>query len=167
MNTKIKKDFIVSLFFALLAIGYLYQAQSISVFSPFSQDGPDSKTVPNIIGGLMLLLSATLFVTTLFSWRKNKLVSTAEAPIQSTKKFPIKLVISLVLLGLYIACYQEVGFIISSISYLILQSIVLIPAEKRKKWTLFIIGLSIVFTVVIYFLFSKYLTLFLPIGLLG
>ncbi len=167
MNLKVKKDFAVSIFFAVLAIAYLYNAQSISVFSPFGQQGPDSKTIPNIIGGLMLLLSAILFITTLINWRKTKSTETEKFTKKQIKKFPIKLVISLVLLSLYIACYQDIGFIISSIVYLILQSFVLIPSEKRKKWMLFITVLSIVFTVAIYYVFSKYLTLFLPIGILG
>ena len=167
MNIKIKKDFAVSIFFALLAIGYLYSAQSISVFSPFGQQGPDSKTIPNIIGGLMLLLSISLFITTLINYRKSKV---SEQPIEKAeqkRKFPIKLITSLVLLSLYIACYQDIGFIISSIVYMILQSLVLTPTDKRKKWALFIIVLSVVFTVAIYVIFSKYLTLFLPTGIFG
>ncbi|ABR75201.1 conserved hypothetical protein [Actinobacillus succinogenes 130Z] len=167
MNPKIKKDLAVSIFFAVLAISYLYHAQSISVFSPFGQQGPDSKTIPNIIGGLMLFLSVVLFITTLSNWRKTKSLETPALTAEQTKKFPIKLVLSLALLSLYIACYQDAGFIVSSITYLILQSIVLLPAEKRKKWILFIIVLSIVFTVSIYYVFSKYLTLFLPVGILG
>lgn len=167
MNLKIKKDFVVSLFFAVLAVVYLYHAQDISVFSPFGQQGPDSKTIPNIIGGLMLFLSVILFITTLINRRKNHSAEATVITAERTKKFPIKLILSLVLLSLYIACYQDVGFIVSSIAYLILQSLVLIPTEKRQKWLLFIIVLSVVFTIVIYYVFSKYLTLFLPVGILG
>ncbi|TCP97733.1 putative tricarboxylic transport membrane protein [Cricetibacter osteomyelitidis] len=169
MNINIKKDFAVSIFFAVLSIAYLYGTQSISVFSPFGQQGLDSKSVPQIIGGLTLLLSISLFITTLIRYRKSRSETeyVQAEEIATKKKFPIKLVASIVLLSLYIGLYQSLGFIVSSIAYLILQSLLLIPTEKRKKWTLFIIVLSVVFTVTIYFVFSKYLTLFLPSGILG
>lgn len=167
MRTDIKKDFAVSLFFAVIAIAYLYGAQNISVFSPFGQQGLDSKSVPRIIGVLTLLLSGVLFVTTLLRHRRQTENPPATAEAATKKPFPVKLVTSIVLLALYIGLYQSLGFILSSIAYLISQSLLLTPAEKRKKWALFIVILSVVFTVGVYVIFSKYLTLFLPSGLLG
>lgn len=168
MNINIKKDFAVSIFFALLAIAYLYGAESISVFNPFGDAGPDSKTVPQIIGWLMLLLSIGLFISTFIKYRNTKAETSTNTQTDGTKKtVPVKLIVSLVLLSLYIALYQSLGFILSSIGYLILQSFLLTPPEKRKKLSLFIVVLSVVFTIATYFIFSKYLTMSLPIGILG
>lgn len=166
MKTDVKKDFAVSIFFALLAIAYLYASQNISVFSPFGQQGLDSKSVPRIIGGLMLFFSILLFAIT---WLRQRHVQEDPTPPSGREKrrFPKKLVLSVILLGLYIALYQSLGFILASIAYLVLQSLLLAPAEKRKTWTLFIVILSVVLSATIYLVFSRYLTLMLPPGILG
>lgn len=170
MNINIKKDFIVSVFFAFLALCYLYFAQKISVFNPFADTGPNSQTVPKIIGWLMLFLSLSLFTSTLFKCKEIKKETKEDENIEELEiknQSPIKLIISLVFLTFYVGTYQYLGFILSSIIYLILQSLLLMPSEKHKKWVVFIIGLSILFTVITYFIFSKYLTMSLPIGILG
>lgn len=166
MKTDVKKDFAVSIFFALLAIAYLYASQNISVFSPFGQQGLDSKSVPRIIGGLMLFFSILLFVIT---WLRHHRAPEGTIPLSDREKrhFPKKLVLSVILLGLYIALYQSLGFILASIAYLILQSLLLAPAEKRKTWAVFTAVLSVVLSVTIYLVFSRYLTLMLPPGILG
>lgn len=192
MKTDVKKDIAVSIFFAVLASLYLFGTRTISVFSPFGKQGLDSKSIPIMIGSLMLALSILFLITTLLRHFKNVKNSTIKseeasngsvcdpahiacvippqdgvAPSPLKKAFPVKLILSLVLLCLYIAFYQSVGFIITSAAYLILESLLLTPTDKRKKWTLFIIVSSIVFTVLIYIIFSKYLSLFLPSGILG
>lgn len=166
MKTDVKKDFAVSIFFALLALAYLYASQSISVFSPFGQQGLDSKSVPRLIGGLMLFFSVLLFVGTLLRHRHTRQDTLAATDAQP-RRFPKKLVLSVVLLSLYIALYQRLGFVLASIGYLVLQSLLLTPADRRRKWTLFIVVLSIVLTIAIYVVFSRYLTLILPAGILG
>ncbi len=170
MKTDVKKDIAVSLFFMLVAIAYLMGTRSISVFSPFGNQGLDSKSIPIMIGGLMIVFSLMFLAVTLLNYRKEKASaapSVQAQPVASGVRIPFKLLASLVLLCLYIVCYQPVGFVISSAAYLILESFLLTPADKRKKWAIFIVLFSIGFTGGIYILFSKYLSLFLPIGILG
>ena len=79
----------------------------------------------------------------------------------------IKLIISLVFLAVYIALYQPLGFILSSIFFLMAESFLLTNKGEVKKWALFIVLFSIGVSIVIYFIFTKYLTLVLPSGILG
>ncbi len=181
MKTDIKNNIYVSLFFMILSILYLIATQQISVFSPFGKQGLDSKSIPLIIGWGMLILSILLLIITFLRYQKEKdqtIQSNAPKSVNSSPKetpsakqadnhTAIRLLASLILLCLYILAYQPLGFILSSIAYLIAQSLLITPADKRKKWTLFIILFSIFFTLLVYIIFSKYLTLFLPSGLLG
>jgi predicted nucleic acid-binding Zn ribbon protein len=47
------------------------------------------------------------------------------------------------------------------------ESFLLVKNEERRKWRIFIILFSIGASIVIYFVFTKYLSLFLPRGILG
>jgi energy-coupling factor transporter transmembrane protein EcfT len=83
------------------------------------------------------------------------------------KVVPVKLILSFVFLVIYIAGYQTAGFILASTFFLMAESFILVEKEKRKKWRVFIIVFSIVASLFIYFVFTNYLSLFLPKGILG
>ena len=62
---------------------------------------------------------------------------------------------------------KPVGFIIMSILYVYLQVWVLTPPEKRtKKMHGIAGGLAVFFSVSLYFVFTKYLMVMLPPGIL-
>ncbi|MDT4763173.1 tripartite tricarboxylate transporter TctB family protein [Sphaerochaeta sp. PS] len=186
MNKELKKELGVGIFFAALSFAYLLGTTFVSTFSPFGNRGLDSKSVPMLIGGLALVLSASLIISTCIKYRQTKATTNLKkeqvcdsdevvciAPpdgveiTDKTKKLPVKMVLSVVFLVLYFALYQRIGFILSSIFYLIAEIFLLTEKQKRKKWALFIILFSIGVTVLIYVVFTRYLTLFLPRGILG
>lgn len=186
MNKELKKELGVGIFFAALSLAYLLGTTFVSTFTPFGNRGLDSKSVPVLIGGLALVLSASLIISTVSKLKKNHTPAlkkedqvcdsdkvaciTPPKGVEKTKaarSLPIKLVLSVVYLVVYFALYQKVGFILSSIFYLLAETFLLTEKTKRKKWALFIILFSIGVTVLIYVVFTRYLTLFLPRGILG
>jgi len=72
---------------------------------------------------------------------------------------------TLVLLTLYSLVIGWLGFLISTSVYIFLQ-IMLMSINKKKKYIVFI-AISVIFTCVIYFLFTKVLYVMLPVGILG
>jgi hypothetical protein len=72
-----------------------------------------------------------------------------------------------VFICLYIFLFARLGFILSTALFLLAEISLLIPAEKRKRWAGFIICFSAGLPVLLYLLFTKALSMFLPRGLLG
>ncbi len=184
MNREIRKEIGVGVFFLILAVVYIFGASKISTFTPFGNRGLDSRSVPQLLGVLTIILSVTHIIQSYLKGRRQKKIqsenkiSTEETPSYVQERpstiinridnvISIKLIISLIYLAMFIALYQPVGFILSSSFYLIAQSFLLTNKSERKKWALFIVLFSISVSILIYFIFTKFLTLILPSGILG
>jgi hypothetical protein len=190
MNSDSKKELGVGIFFLVLSIAYMFGTRTISTFTPFGNRGLDSRSIPVLIGGLSFTL-ATLHIILLLvkehRLKKNlapqsenmseEVCDPVEVACVTPPKgtiitridniVPIKLILSMLYLVIFIAAYQDIGFLISSTFFLLAESFLLVKPEERKKWTLFIILFSIGASVLIYFVFTRYLSLFLPRGILG
>jgi hypothetical protein len=190
MNSESKKELGVGIFFLVLSVAYMIGTTTISTFTPFGNRGLDSRSVPLLIGLLAGILSSIQIITILVKEHKLKIAS-SEKTVDETEEVcdpdeiacveppkgtiiqridnvvPVKLVLSMLFLMIYVAAYQKVGFILSSIFFLMAESFLLVRDEERKKWRLFIILFSIGASVIIYFVFTRYLSLFLPRGILG
>ena len=190
MNSESKKELGIGIFFLVLSIAYMLGTATISTFTPFGNRGLDSRSVPLLIGILSLVLSIIQITTTLVKEHRKKtdvamqqaggeqevcdpdeiacVVPPKGAFIARIDNIvPIKLILSILFLVIYVAAYQKVGFMLSSMFFLMAESFLLVKDEERKKWRTFIILFSIGASVVIYFVFTKYLSLFLPKGILG
>ena len=189
MSSEIKKEIGVGIFFLVLAIAYMAGAQTISTFTPFGNRGLDSRSVPELLGTLTIILSITHIVQVFLKGQKlKKIAKDTENKNEEVCDFEddicvvppkgavlsrinsvlsLKLLTSLILLAIYTALYQPLGFILASIFFLMTESFLLANKGERKKWALFIVLFSIGVSVVIYFIFTKYLTLVLPSGILG
>lgn len=186
MDSDAKKELWIGIFFLVLSGAYMIGTTTISTFTPFGNRGLDSRSVPFLIGSLTLVLASVQIVTTLIKEKKRRNIASlrttedekvksepAEAQQESSiiervdKVIPVKLILSFVFLVIYIAAYQSVGFILASTFFLMAESFTLVEKEKRKKWRVFIIVFSIIASLSIYFVFTNYLSLFLPKGILG
>ena len=80
----------------------------------------------------------------------------------------ISMVATLALIALYIFCLEPIGFVLSTIVYLVAQMYILADAahHSKKDIVLFMV-LSVITSVGIYQLFTKVFYLMLPIGILG
>lgn len=179
MNKDIMKDTGVGLFFIMLSLLYLLGTSRITSFSPFGNRGLDSQSVPQMLGALMCVLALFQVILTV---QKNKrdISSVArknDAARENTKggvqkgkgaKKPSLVTLGSVgLLIAYVLVYQKLGFVLSTCAYLLAAITLLTPPEKRGKMIKFIIPFSIAVSFSVYFIFTKYLTLFLPRGILG
>lgn len=189
MNRDIKKEIGVGIFFLVLAVVYIFGASKISTFTPFGNRGLDSRSVPQLLGVLTIILGLTHIIQSYLKGRRLKKIQAErkisndethenktqscvqESPLTIINRIDnvisIKLIISLIYLATFIALYQPVGFILSSSFYLMAQSFLLINKGERKKWAIFIVLFSISVSILIYFIFTRYLTLILPNGILG
>lgn len=177
MNKGIMKNTGVAIFFIVFALVYMLGTSRITSFSPFGNRGLDSQSIPQMLGVLMCALAALQVIVTI---QKNKSdmrrsasckhdAKTEEAPptAKSASKINPVVVGSIALLIVYVVIYNKLGFILSTAFYLITATMLLTPGEKRGRMMIFVIPFSLVMTVAIYYAFTKYLTLFLPRGVLG
>jgi hypothetical protein len=167
-----KSELGIGIFFLSLSCLYLAGSFSISTFNPFGNRGLTSRSIPQLIGGLMLILSLIQIIGSAIKRKdqteKNPPVSgeTAKERFRFTKTTG-RLLLSLLCMCAYIFFYQRLGFILASVLFLLAETFLLTPEEKRKKWAAFIVCFSIILPVGVYLLFTKPLSLFLPRGLIG
>ena len=167
-----KREIGVGIFFLLLSIVYFLGSLSISAFDPFAKGGLDSRSIPQMLSVLVAGLSIIHILGNVLKLQKAK--QEAGGDIQAAAKTIFKfnrslrlMVITVLLICAYIFFFTRLGFILSSIFFLLAEIFLLIPAEKRKNWTVFTVCFSVGMPVLIYFLFTKLLSMFLPRGLLG
>lgn len=97
-----------------------------------------------------------------------RLVMTLREPAGERKKSDSDLKggwLTIVLIAVYVMAFQPVGFIISTMVYLFLQILVLVPKEKRS-WPLTVI-ISVAAPIAIYALFTYAISSPLPKGIWG
>lgn len=177
MNKGIMKNTGVAIFFIVFALVYMLGTSRITSFSPFGNRGLDSQSIPQMLGVLMCVLAVLQVAVTVQKNKRDMLRSaagkrgteTGEAapPVKGISKMNPIVVGSIALLLIYVAIYNKLGFMLSTAFYLITATMLLTPGEKRGRMMVFVIPFSLVMTVAIYYAFTKYLTLFLPRGILG
>lgn len=146
---------------------YLMQTSGIKVFGGATA-GVTAQTVPRLWGVAMLALSILLILRSILAMRKKSEQDEEESlGFLARLKERREVVCTFGLLILYAALMKPVGFIIMSIIYVYLQVWVLTPPEKRtKKMHTIAGGLAVFFSVSLYFVFTKYLMVMLPPGIL-
>ncbi|WP_439236052.1 tripartite tricarboxylate transporter TctB family protein [Lonepinella koalarum] len=137
--------FVVGLFYLINA--YLIETKHlVSVEADF---------MPKIYGYLLVVSSAILMLTSLKSQDNQHNLPTDWKRIIS--------VIGLVFL--YVLLMQYLGFIITSVPFLFILTLLLTPNYINKKYWIYAV-FSIVLPILAYFIFSYYLNLTMPSGIL-
>lgn len=186
-----KKELWIGLAFLVLSVAYFLGSMTISSYSGYGNQVVDSKFMPRLLGVMMAFLSVIQIITSYRKLSAEKNAPAAEEPAQpetegagamtaanpedakenfdedayvkgsSWKSFAV----IAVLLVLYVAAFKPIGFILSSIGFLLATMLFLTPKEKRS-WV-WIIGLSVVIPIAVYFLFVSGFKLKLPSGILN
>lgn len=161
------KDLLTGIVAAAFSAFYLMQTSGIKVFGGATA-GVTAQTVPRLWGVAMLALSILLILRSILAMRKKSEQDEEESlGFLARLKERREVVCTFSLLILYAALMKPVGFIIMSIIYVYLQVWVLTPPEKRtKKMHTIAGGLAVFFSVSLYFVFTKYLMVMLPPGIL-
>lgn len=159
---KIKKidDFSVSLIFLLVGIIYASQIPKIRVTNITPING---RFLPVIfVSGIILFSAINLFRNIDFKAVGN--TAQTEKTESETKKDYICVGLTLALSLCYVIFLESLGFVVSSALYIFAQGMLFAP-KTDKKITLHVV-ISILASLVIYFVFRGALNLMLPNGIL-
>jgi uncharacterized membrane protein len=153
-------DMIVGGFFMILSAGMMIMAKMLPK-STIMDIGPDF--MPMCIGIVTFILAAAMAFLNV----KNLKARTAEAEKMEKEDLDYKrMIISFMLILVYVYLLQLVGFIVTTILYLPFQMYVLAPDEKKtKKDIIQLAVITVIFTIVVFFLFRYGFKIILPAGI--
>jgi hypothetical protein len=175
---KHKQEIGTGLFFLVLSVLYIGHSFTIKSFDPFGNSYLTSQAIPQVIGGLALVASVIhIFISARKLLEEKAARATGSLPqndgaeawsISSLfdKSFWMTLA-TVLLIAAYIFCFTRLGFILSSVLFLLMQIFLLTPADKRRKFAAFIVCVSVLTPVGLYLLFTRVLSMYLPRGFLG
>ncbi|WP_029201986.1 tripartite tricarboxylate transporter TctB family protein [Oribacterium sp. NK2B42] len=156
-------DFVVGIFYAVLGIALIIGAKALPK-SKVMEIGPDF--MPTLVGAIILILAGILLVQTFAGFKANAAELEASG-FKDTSDYK-RVLGSLVSAIIYVNILKPVGFIVSTLVYLIIQIYILAPDNKRTKKDLIQYAIiDVVFTVVVYFLFRYGFKIVLPGGILA
>lgn len=156
-------DIVVGVFFMILSSALIVMAKLLPK-SKVMDIGPDF--MPLCIGSVTLVLAAVLTFLSLrdFKTRSARLdaMDAGDLPDCDYRR----VLESIMLVLIYVFILQPVGFIISTMLYLMLQMLVLSPDNERgKKDILKLAVINIIFTMIVFFLFRYGFKIVLPAGI--
>ncbi|ETP72594.1 hypothetical protein BXO88_01565 [Oribacterium sp. C9] len=154
-------DFVVGIFYAVLGVALIIGAKALPK-SKVMEIGPDF--MPTLIGVIILILAGILLVETAsrFKAQKTELETSGYKDTSDYKR----VLGSLAAATVYVNILKPVGFIISTLVYLLIQIYILAPDQSRtKKDIITYVIIDVVFTVVVYLLFRYGFKIVLPAGI--
>ena len=153
-------DIVVSVFYVILAAAIIVMAMMLPK-SAVMDIGPDF--MPLVIGSVTLILAIWLLVLSVKNFKANaKLAEMAEIEECDYKR----VISSFIVILAYVMILKPIGFIISTILYLPIQMFILSPADERDGKSIVKLTLiTVIFTMVVFFLFRYGFKIILPAGI--
>lgn len=153
-------DIVVGVFFMVLSAALIVMAKMLPK-SKVMEIGPDF--MPIVIGSVTFILAAILTFLSIKNFKMHeKELENVEIPDCDYKR----VLLSIILVLIYVFVLQPVGFILSTLVYLLLQMLVLSPDDERDpKHIVRLVIIDVVFTLVVFFLFRYGFKIVLPAGL--
>ena len=145
---------IIGLFAIAYLVGTLFirKSRAVSIGAEF---------IPRIYGVVLLLLAVCL----IYQGIKSAKSFASEQTSAEGKKDTKNVLFTFVLIIIYVALMQILGFILSSILFLILMSLVLTPANTKPNFIA--LGIySVLLSAGTYYLFHNLMFIPLPVGIL-
>lgn len=162
-------DLLTGIISAIFSVLYLLQTYNIKIFGG-TEAIVDARTVPKIWGIGLLILSILLIFRSIY-----KIFKTKKAVNNDRNRYIInkikeqrEVVYTFILLILYAAFMDFLGFILASIIYVFLQIWTLTPLDKRNAKMKITSGiLALTFSFGLYYIFTEYFMVLLPSGILS
>ena len=153
-------DIVVGVFFMILSTALMVMAKMLPK-SKVMEIGPDF--MPMVIGAVTFILAAILTFLSVKNFKMNeKELEDAVIPECDYKR----VLSSIILVLIYVFLLQPVGFIMSTMVYLLLQMLVLSPDDERDaKHIIRLVVIDVVFTLIVFFLFRYGFKIVLPAGI--
>lgn len=147
-------DALIAFFLIVLSIFLFITADKM----PNSAKGIGPGDYPKFICVVILVLALIQVVTTLISSKGFPSLDLKSINV----KFLLRALLMVVMTYIYYKLMKPVGFLLTTVVYLF-TSFILFGYKKKFK----AVVIAIVFTVIVYFLFTKVFMVFLPKGILG
>ena len=153
-------DIVVGVFFMALSTALIVMARMLPK-SKVMDIGPDF--MPMCIGVVTLILATILTCLSIRNFRMHvKELENCSIPDCDYKR----VLESIILVLAYVFILKPVGFIVSTIIYLMLQMLVLSPDDERgRKDIIKLAVIDIIFTLIVFFLFRYGFKIVLPAGI--
>ncbi|MGI6029015.1 MAG: tripartite tricarboxylate transporter TctB family protein [Candidatus Heteroscillospira sp.] len=126
---------------------------------------PGPEFMPRLASVLLFLVALGITVEGLQNVKHHIVEEVSEEEAAYRKAGNRKVLYSAILIGFYVFSLETLGFVISTLIYEFCQMIVLTPLGKKKNYVLFGI-ITVISTVFFYIVFTRFLYLMLPAGLL-
>ena len=155
-----KTNRIISIILIILAVLLLFSSYRIPIIKTVQEKNINCQFFPRISSIFLLILSVLLFSKSFKLTEKIKLFSKQSSKEKEVKTVNIKykIVFSIILLTtIYLVLFFRVGFIVSSIIYILIFLLLM----GTRKWY-YLISIPILFPVIIYLLFSHAFNILLP-----
>lgn len=165
------REIIGGVVFFVFALAYFVMAFGIKQFGAGKPGIVTSDFMPKIYGGLILILSAIQILQGVWQLKtQHQLLATdARTSGEYSIKFQIEweILLTFLLLVLYVGMLKAIGFLITSVLFILGLTFILLPKKQRglKKF-IEVLVIAVLFTVTIYLIFVKGFHLTLPVGIL-
>ncbi|GAA0326346.1 tripartite tricarboxylate transporter TctB family protein [Bacillus carboniphilus] len=154
--TKSGQNIMIAGIFMLLAL-FIF-IDSLNFPEATSKGMPGASAFPQMIAGVMFLISLILLIQSMVKKQKEKSDFLKDLDFTKTLLF-------IVSLTLYISLLNPIGFLISSFVFITFLMVLMQGWSKKILYKSSAISLAIVFFV--YFAFAEFFKIALPIGILG
>lgn len=153
-------DIVVGVFFMVLSVALITMAKMLPK-SKVMEIGPDF--MPLVIGSVVFILAAILTFLSIKNFKMHeKELENVTIPECDYKR----VLLSVILVLIYVFILQPIGFILSTMAYLLLQMLVLSPDDERDaKHIVRLVIIDVIFTLVVFFLFRYGFKIVLPAGI--
>lgn len=140
----------------VLAVAAFYTVCTLII--PVKEDSGliNARTMPLLLAALMWILGICQLVTARKS--DTRPLEKAQRDLRTVFKTAVMIVI-------YIALFEPVGFLITTMVYLFLQFIILTPADKKPSRLLYAV-ISVAVSLFVYTIFRYSLDIMLPQGII-
>jgi putative tricarboxylic transport membrane protein len=150
------KDVIAALAFMTFSAALFFNTGSIRVFAPNSGSYINARFFPYLLSSVLGAFSVLQLIISI----RNLPESRTDAGTGMSRDGMIRIALTLALLAVYVAFLQNVGFLIMTAVYVFFQTLLLTPRNRVNKK--FALGLALISSSAIYFLFTYVLKLMLP-----
>lgn len=163
-----KKNLFPGIILTIFSVIFLILTSQIKKFSGLGADPLGARAIPYFWGISLLILSLILVARGIKQRNKaiknNTYVKTKQNLLQKIKENR-EIVLTFLSLAVYIALLEPIGFLIMTVFYLYIQTLILTPKEKRRY--LLTLITSIVIAVALDYIFVCLLNVLLPLGIFG
>lgn len=146
------------------SVAMLINSATIRVDKFSSSPVDNAAFLPRLIFGILIVVGIVMIVQGIQDIKKNRKKLLEGEALEKASRETLRSLGALCILLVYILCFKPVGFIISSILFLVGMMFYMTKKEDRKPIVFIII--SVVMTLVVYFCFKKFLYIYLPAGIL-